>query len=998
MSKLFLITMRWLARDKKRTVLTAVSIMLSVYLIVFVGTYMSTFYSVYGESLKYNQGYAHGSIYCDSIEQAEQLMKNTAFEQKELSCVTPLFISDKFVEKYKDMSTGGDNDYFPLIYINGENIFENEGFFKGAVISGDTAALEAPINFSLEGGMPDAPDEAAVSAAYAKKYGIDINDTVTIRYEVRKGSAMTAKTDEEGNLIKDENGELEYTEDTDGSRLNEIYNELFSSTYIDPEGSNYVDQNYVFSRMYYPEPRSGRENNIIVGNKSYSSKDPFMITADLSDETAESFEITVKVTGIADNDNWDIGFDKSCAEVMPFFEGLIPKLDVRVKEGLDAEQIIADSAKAAGLDPETGVNIKAGVLISEGRQLEYLANIGGLMLAAVVIMAMFVFLARLIINNAFEISAAYRTEQYGALKTVGASDKQIFVMIMFECLLYIIAALPLGTLGAWFTAKQVLKKIIAVKMFDPIYGEGVSDGFFKLNMSSAIMLISVFIALFSVFFSAYADAMRVRRMSPIQSANYRTSKQRRSKRHIWLSKKIFGYPFGFAVKSISRQRVRFAVTLLATVLSGVFFISVTGIADTFKEKDVKPMAGDDFTVNIEYGEGEEVELVKNYEKLKATGYFNDIFPFRFVSSVCGGEYYSEEFKSTLYTKDYRELMESGKAMFSDGKYCHITVTPIGRDEFDRHVTADISYDELKNSGKLLLNNDAYLADVGLNLLKEELGDTPVREYSKGADNYAAVLDVEAVALKGDFTLEMTSDMNVSETEGEPDMQPVTDTLEFAGTYSCDAVHYINQGEYMTAIIPVENYEDYINALPSVKYNTLLRHSSGISFYLGADESRQADARKYLADEYEGGLEDYTLYKAYKRNAGNVISIAGYAFAGVLIAVALLNIFSTMNANMINRRRDYSMMRSCGMSMKQVVTSLLGEGLIYGVISALVSGLLGWVITYGVSYVIGAGDIPRLPLIRSVCVLAAILLVMALSCAPALVQMYRGSVSEEIRHD
>ena len=91
-----------------------------------------------------------------------------------------------------------------------------------------------------------------------------------------------------------------------------------------------------------------------------------------------------------------------------------------------------------------------------------------------------------------------------------------------------------------------------------------------------------------------------------------------------------------------------------------------------------------------------------------------------------------------------------------------------------------------------------------------------------------------------------------------------------------------------------------------------------------------------------------------------------------------------------------MMRSCGMSMKQVVLSLFYESLIYGLVSSLISMIAGTVITALMTDSITMGGRLDIPVGKSVGILLVSVVIMALAAAPTLMLMNRNAISQEIR--
>lgn len=997
MNKLFLITWRWLKKDKKRTALTFFSIVLSVYLICFVGVYMSTALSFARESTAFSEP-QHAEIELENIEQAKKLDKNVAWESHCTRVTKYALLSDRFLESCRD----SDEYVFPLIDINGISLFRGNDI-DADIIDGDAQQLMGEAFFQLTGEMPSKANEVAISHTFAARFGgIDIGDSVTIKISKQTGTLYYAEFDEEEQDIKrDNNGEIIYKEDTNGEILNKIYNSIED------------DLGYTVLRNIMLAENGGKPSEFVFSPSNDEYED-FTIPpsyAQLSGEPDTLFEYTATVTGFIDGGYsgsiGDIAFSSEDSEMLSLFDGGYVDYYVRVKPGADAEEAVINALKGIDLYEEDNpaYYLNTDLLILEGRQLEYIGNVGIFFALAAVVLGVFVFLARLIINNAFEISAAYRTEQYGALKTVGASNKQIFVMIMFECALYILTAAPIGFFTAVGVGKLIVKKIREIGVFDSLYGEGISERFLSLEFSPAVMLVTFGCALFSVFFSAYADAMRVRRMQPIKSVGYASQKKIRNKRSMWITRRYFGYSRGFAFKCISKQKTRFAVTLLAAVMSGILITVFSSTAKLFTDNrksytdktydmEIYNWGGDD------EWEGEDdgymtIEETANYvSMLKSTGMFEDITPHTFFYLFNGSENkQADQYLSEEYKKVHGIVHEYVQGLM---------IYAITREDYDKYIQADMSYDEfctldeplLCNSvgGRYYIENDRYWLNMGIGV-KESC--------SMGMEEYFDILDIQMYNTENIDHLEFTGFYF-----NEDGAEEFTEQVGVGGFYETNEPGFMNDNFSSVAIMPFDNFPTDKFQCQQQGYCKVENSGFSLNFKDGASTQARTLVRTIFAGKE---IEDFTAQKDFKDRSLRSLRIAGLGFAFSLAAVTLLNIFSTMSANMINRRRDFSMLRSCGMSMKQVRKSMFAEARIYAVITAVFSTIAGWlltiyafqfigIITYNIEMETISEALKLFPWQLCIVTFAVVMLTIAAAVYPTLASMKKQNIAQEIRTD
>ena len=108
MTKLITITLRWMRRDKKRTLLSFFSIVMAMYMMTFLGLYFSSFVSILRSQEGYENGTYHVQINGYGLETAVKLSRNTAVsEWGYVSDFPQEMFYDSFLEKYRDSSKGG---------------------------------------------------------------------------------------------------------------------------------------------------------------------------------------------------------------------------------------------------------------------------------------------------------------------------------------------------------------------------------------------------------------------------------------------------------------------------------------------------------------------------------------------------------------------------------------------------------------------------------------------------------------------------------------------------------------------------------------------------------------------------------------------------------------------------------------------------------------------------------------------------------------------------
>jgi putative ABC transport system permease protein len=153
-----------------------------------------------------------------------------------------------------------------------------------------------------------------------------------------------------------------------------------------------------------------------------------------------------------------------------------------------------------------------------------------------------------VIYNAFQISVVERIKQFGLLRAVGMTPKQLRKMVLREATILALIAIPIGLMLG-------IIAICGIKIaFNLIGADTVMP--MDISISPDVILISAVVGIISVYFSALLPAFFAGRISPLVAINSRTSitkeKIKRSKNKI--IGKIFGFEGQLAAKNIKRNK------------------------------------------------------------------------------------------------------------------------------------------------------------------------------------------------------------------------------------------------------------------------------------------------------------------------------------------------------------------------------------------------------------------------------------------------------------
>jgi len=193
-----------------------------------------------------------------------------------------------------------------------------------------------------------------------------------------------------------------------------------------------------------------------------------------------------------------------------------------------------------------------------GRSIQWTERIGFLIIA-LVLGAVIAIASVIVISNAFRVSAAERTRQFGILKSTGATKKQIGATVMYEALLLSVVGLPLGLMAGLFT--QFIAITIGNYTLQPLR-RFLGDGriLFPFVVSPVALLLAAAGAFTVIMLSAWIPARKAAKISAIEAIMQSRDVNMKKPRRFAITRFIFGFEgslrrgsLGAAVAALGRR-------------------------------------------------------------------------------------------------------------------------------------------------------------------------------------------------------------------------------------------------------------------------------------------------------------------------------------------------------------------------------------------------------------------------------------------------------------
>ena len=595
-----------------------------------------------------------------------------------------------------------------------------------------------------------------------------------------------------------------------------------------------------------------------------------------------------------------------------------------------------------------------------------------------------------LIYNAFSISVAERTRQFGLLASVGATRKQLRGSVYFEALSLSAMGIPAGILCGFFGVAVTIEGLKQV-IWSNLSAAG-GTVVLRAVPSLWVFLAAGSVALVTVLISAWIPARRATKIAPItairQNRDYKIPK--RGLRVGKLSQKLWGLPGLLAKKYYTVSKKKYRATVVSLTISILLFISATGIVGVLQYAADNSANVNNYDIRCYRLTLEDAADLRAQEFVDRTAWVGDQIYLMVIPEEDQAEDYLEAFgmESDAYhfmTRCVKQL----EILYLEDAVLREYLAEKGIDPdpyFDENEPAALVYQPMS---RLLLTD----AETGrlisrtykTGLLAEGVESLAVYPYSLPAE-----VSDHIGSLIGDsfsYIMKPTDDrivfvcspqqQGVGGIISAPDMSTgaVRVALEEEKNAEGQSVYafYMYDPETDTLgdapICTVEKPDD----IPSFRLGAMIEESP-----FGLNDSEKSDIQTVtvilpLSAVWDGEgdvpnlslkINDYDAATAWltqknvayddllasekqARDMILMINVFSYGFIGLISLISVANVFNTITTNIALRRRDFGMLRSVGMKTGEMYRMIGFECLSYGT-RALLWGLpLSLLIDFGI---------------------------------------------------
>lgn len=592
--------------------------------------------------------------------------------------------------------------------------------------------------------------------------------------------------------------------------------------------------------------------------------------------------------------------------------------DVVLKDKRYIQKQLQEFALSVGGEPEQ-MNADNYIACSQNQVGNAMLQ-PGMMMSAIVFVLLFVVSGYLLIYNIFDISVMQDVRQYGLLRTIGTSTRQIKKIVNRQAVWLTLIGLPLGLIFGFLVSKMLLP--VVMKFF-----QANSLNAMKVSVSPFIFLIASVFTIFTVIISTRKPAKKAAKISPLEAIRYTGQENKKTKK----TKRTHGAKLSYmAFSNLGRNKRRSVFIVLSMLLCIVLFNSIIVITQSMdEEKWISRSTKTDFTV---------------YNSVAVNGvspfqYREDGLPASVVDLI--NQQQGVEKERILYrnTRDDSDLTVDYK--FDDLVCVHeeMEEDSISKSYEDGSFLRVVPGTEDGYFGNVFGVSEAFWEDV--TIYEGENNPDILKEKMKSGDYVivGTIIDRLTGEAEEETTLEKQLQVGDSITFLKDGKEEKTYTILAKATvvateYETNAG--ANGARYIGGDAPFLYMSD-------TKFKELYEEPTIFSYSFDAEQGEKENLEGLLADfTGENTSVAYTSTRLLQEQLAsnrNIVLLVGGMIGVILAFAGLINFTNMMVTNIITRRHEFAAMQSIGMTNRQLRRLIIDEGLYYAVGADVIGGLL-----------------------------------------------------------
>ena len=306
------------------------------------------------------------------------------------------------------------------------------------------------------------------------------------------------------------------------------------------------------------------------------------------------------------------------------------------------------------------------------------SGIGNLGYVVIVVCIIIVFTSVFCIKNSFDISITEKIKQYGMLRSIGATKKQIKSNVFYEATILGLIGIPLGLLLG-FIASYILIIVCNILLKDLLTG-GLN---MVLSYSVISYIVAILLGIITIYLSALKSARKASKISPIDSIRNSANLKLKSKKLKTpkLINKIFGVGGEISYKNIKRNKKSYRTTIVSLTISVLVFIALTYFMNAFMSEIKQEVNATEYNIYYNIKNNEEKNIIN---KINQTVKLDNIKNYSIIRTTNG------TFNNPKYNIEQENINDN------------IYIVSIGEEAYKKYLKSlNLNYDDVKDKGILV---------------------------------------------------------------------------------------------------------------------------------------------------------------------------------------------------------------------------------------------------------------------------------------------------------
>lgn len=520
----------------------------------------------------------------------------------------------------------------------------------------------------------------------------------------------------------------------------------------------------------------------------------------------------------------------------------------------------------------------------------------------------------LVIHNAFIMSVDEKLMQLGTLAGVGASPKQIRKTVRFEALFLTIIPLPLGIFAGWLLVCKLFELINASNDI----GRNAPDIVVTYGFPAVVP--AVLLSLLTAWLSAGIPAKKAAKKLPIEILKQEGGPEKHTQK-LKKEKRLFHFPGitgELAANAVSARKRSYRTAAISLCISFLLLMVFQYIITIQQANEVifGTSVSEKGHIFLSISDGrrpdmEAVQQIKNVPGITKAFIYNQLNCAVWIDS---GEI-SNDIRTTFGSLDDIIAKNKYSPIKRDGKYrIQAVVYGLEKDSFQEYckelgIPAQPFYDD---PSKALMYN--YTKDPENSTRRNVL--------------YRELLDIQE---KDEL---LFTEKNQDEIEGDYEFRVTAEAI--TNKLPAEGLGFSNFT--LAVFMPMEHVLELGTHCCEKRANTS-RNINGTFWSSDSDEvdytalkNVTKQMEKAVAGYYGSGdyiISDLAEKEEMNKSARQVLNLVVTFLTGFLAVIGLSNIWAGISGSLRRRRQEFAMLRSVGLSPRQLAKLLFLEGLTLG---------------------------------------------------------------------